>query len=115
MKRLFPLFIIGIACIQASAQNQVDALRYSQIYPGGTARSTAMGGAFGALGGDFYSASLNPAGLGVYRSSEFTFTPELLLIVLVMLQHSIKVRKDLLEVLLPLAITSSTILTVTLE
>jgi hypothetical protein len=78
MKRLFPLFIIGIACIQASAQNQVDALRYSQIYPGGTARSTAMGGAFGALGGDFYSASLNPAGLGVYRSSEFTFTPELL-------------------------------------
>jgi hypothetical protein len=77
MKRLVPLFImIFIACM-ANAQNQVDALRYSQTYAGGTARSVAMGGAFGALGGDFASVSQNPAGLGVYRSSELTFTPEL--------------------------------------
>jgi hypothetical protein len=37
----------------------------------------AMGGAFGALGGDFTSASLNPAGLGVYRSTELSITPTL--------------------------------------
>ena len=58
------------------AQSHVDALRYSQHNIGGTARSVAMGGAFGALGGDFSTLSSNPAGLGVYRGSEFTFTPE---------------------------------------
>lgn len=78
MKRLIPLLMVVIALSNANAQNQVDALRYSQTYSGGTARSIAMGGAFGALGGDFSSASQNPAGLGVYRGSEFTFTPELL-------------------------------------
>ncbi len=66
-----------LAWHQSMAQNQVDALRYSQTYAGGTARSTAMAGAFGSLGGDFASVSQNPAGLGVYRSSEFTITPEL--------------------------------------
>ena len=56
-------------------QNETDALRYSYHYLGGTARSTAMSGAFGALGGDITSLSINPAGLGVFRSSEFSFTP----------------------------------------
>jgi hypothetical protein len=60
-----------------TAQNEVDALRYSQVYYQGTARSMAMGGAFGALGADFSALSTNPAGLGLYRSSEFTFTPEI--------------------------------------
>ncbi|MGD2035436.1 MAG: hypothetical protein PVF73_10295 [Bacteroidales bacterium] len=77
MKRLIPLFIVILTFSQSKAQDWVDALRYSQTYAGGTARSTAMAGAFGALGGDFYSVSQNPAGLGVYRSSELTFTPEL--------------------------------------
>jgi len=57
------------------AQNEADALRYSRITPGGTARFVSMGGAFGALGGDFSSLSINPAGIGLYRSSELTFTP----------------------------------------
>ena len=56
-------------------QNEVDALRYSQIIYGGTARFTSMAGAFGALGGDFSTLSTNPAGIGIYRRSEFTFTP----------------------------------------
>jgi hypothetical protein len=77
MKRLIPLFITIFACGMMNAQDQVDALRYSQTFAGGTARSTAMGGAFGALGGDFSAVSQNPAGLGVYRGSELTFTPEL--------------------------------------
>jgi len=50
-------------------------LRYSQLTYGGTARFAAMGGAFGSLGGDFSVLSTNPAGLGIYRKSEFTFTP----------------------------------------
>jgi len=57
------------------AQNEVDALRYSQNFFSGTARSVSMGGALGALGGDFSTLSTNPAGLGIYRSSEFMFTP----------------------------------------
>lgn len=61
-----------------SAQNVDDALRYSQLFYGGTARFTSMGGAFTALGGDISSLSQNPAGLGVFRSSEMTITPQLI-------------------------------------
>jgi hypothetical protein len=60
------------------AQNETDALRYSQLTFGGTARSSSMGGAFGALGADFSSLSSNPGGLGVYRRSEITVTPGVL-------------------------------------
>lgn len=41
----------------------------------GTARSMAMGNAFAALGADMVSASLNPAGIGMYVSGDFSFTP----------------------------------------
>lgn len=77
MKNIF--FSIGIllTCSGIFAQSHVDALRYSQHQIGGTARYAAMAGAFGALGGDFSSLSQNPAGIGVYRSSEFTFSPEI--------------------------------------
>lgn len=59
----------------AFAQNEIDALRYSQLNFGGTARFSSMSGAFGALGGDFSVLSTNPAGIGIYRRSEFAFTP----------------------------------------
>jgi hypothetical protein len=36
-----------------------------------------MGNAFGALGGDFTSLSINPAGAAVYRSGEFVLTPSI--------------------------------------
>lgn len=58
-------------------QYVADALRYSQNFPSITARSMAMGGAFVSLGGDFSAAYLNPAGLGLYRSSEFSISPGL--------------------------------------
>lgn len=57
------------------AQDLTDALRYSNYHISGTARSAAMGNAFGALGGDFTSLSINPAGAAVYRSGELTITP----------------------------------------
>ncbi|TZF85018.1 hypothetical protein FW774_08615 [Pedobacter sp. BS3] len=53
-----------------------DALRFSQIQPGSTSRFKAMGNASIALGGDISSLSSNPAGLGLFTRSEFSFTPE---------------------------------------
>ena len=41
----------------------------------GTARSMAMGNAFTALGADMASASINPAGIGMYIRSDVSFTP----------------------------------------
>ncbi len=78
MKR-YSLFLIlfVFTVLSVRGQNQVDALRYSMLDGTGTARFTGMGGAFSSLGGDFSSISVNPAGLGVYRSSEFTFTPSI--------------------------------------
>ena len=75
MKRLAIIITIIFSGSALYSQNLVDALRYSQNFSGGTARSVAMGGAFGALGADFGSLSINPAGIGVYRGSEFTITP----------------------------------------
>jgi len=78
MKRI-SLIIIAVLSIFTGifAQNVDDALRYSQIFYGGTARFMSMGGAFTALGGDLSSLSQNPAGLGVFRSSELTISPQL--------------------------------------
>lgn len=77
MKKIMIIGILLAGSLLAKAQNEVDALLFSQSYYQGTARSMAMGGAFGALGADFSALSTNPAGLGLYRSSEFTFTPEI--------------------------------------
>lgn len=52
------------------AQNETDILRYSQAYNFGTARSQGAGGAFGAVGADFSSTFINPAGIGLYRRNE---------------------------------------------
>jgi hypothetical protein len=78
MKKI-SLIIVAVLSISAGifAQNVDDALRYSQIFYGGTARFMSMGGAFTALGGDMSSLSQNPAGIGVFRSSELTITPQL--------------------------------------
>jgi len=76
MKKISLIALISlISIITVNAQNEVDALRYSQTTFGGTARSMAMGGAFGALGADFSSLSTNPAGIAMYKKSEFTLTP----------------------------------------
>ncbi|HRC67042.1 MAG TPA: hypothetical protein PK976_03800, partial [Bacteroidales bacterium] len=58
----------------AFSQGEVEALKLSGSDLSGTARGMAMGGAFGALGGDLTGISINPAGIGVYRSSEVVGT-----------------------------------------
>jgi hypothetical protein len=70
------IVLMGFAGI-TSAQyvNYVDqALVLSQQNFGSTARSKAMGSAFGAIGGDFSSLSINPAGIGIYQRSELSFS-----------------------------------------
>jgi hypothetical protein len=61
----------------ATAQNFQDAMRFSQLTSQGTARSMAIGGAVGAVGADFSALSVNPAGIGLYRRGEFTFSPSI--------------------------------------
>ena len=73
---LFSLIFATIS-MQGYAQNEIDALRYSRLNYSGSARFVSMGGAFGALGADFTALSHNPAGIGLYRSSEVSFTPSM--------------------------------------
>ncbi len=76
MKRNYALIVIMILLPQLLlAQNFADAFRMSYNQIQGTARSAGMGNAFGALGGDFTSLSINPAGSAVYQSGEFVITP----------------------------------------
>jgi hypothetical protein len=71
----FLVIALAISTITINAQNEIDALRYSTQNLSGTARYSAMGGAFGSLGGEFSALSSNPAGIGMYQFTELTFTP----------------------------------------
>ncbi len=64
------IFIAG----SMSAQTMTDALRLSQYGLNGTSNYISRAGAIGALGGDLTAASYNPAGLGIYTSSEFSLS-----------------------------------------
>ena len=64
--------------ISASQFTTVDMLQTSRNdYSLTTARVAAMGGAFTALGGDLASIVINPAGVGMFRSSVWGFSPTL--------------------------------------
>ncbi len=69
---IFSILLLPFAAIGQTLQ---DAVRYSQLEAGGTARTVGIGGGIGALGADFSVLSTNPAGLATFRRSEFTFTP----------------------------------------
>ncbi len=58
-------------------QNEEDVLRYSTFEVLGSARYMGLGGAFGALGADFSTLSSNPAGIGLYKKSEFSIAPSI--------------------------------------
>ena len=67
--------VIFFVATKIYAQEPADALRYSWLTQGGTARNQAIGGAGGSLGGEFSTMFMNPAGIGFYKTSEFVFTP----------------------------------------
>ncbi len=76
--RKYILPLAGLVVLPLSAQNVVDANRFGSQNITGTARYRAMGGAFGALGGDPSCMTDNPAGMGIYRgTSSISFTPNL--------------------------------------
>jgi len=70
MKKIILLFAVSFIAVWVYGQGEMDAFKLSNTDLSGTARGVAMGGAFGALGGDITGVSQNPAGIGVYRSSE---------------------------------------------
>lgn len=94
MKRIYISAVIAILLSVAPAKAQIvnydfggtvqnnDVVSWLDLYDFsftshnfGTARSMAMGNAFTALGADMVSASLNPAGIGMYVGGDFSFTP----------------------------------------
>jgi len=74
------LRVIGLAGLvvllffeqQLFSQNLEDAVRFSTPQTLGTARFVGMAGSFGALGGEASAVNSNPAGIGVFRSGQFT-------------------------------------------
>lgn len=74
MKKYLFILILGLTFSTVKSQEVTDALRYSQDNLNGTARFRAMGGAFGALGGDLSSLNVNPAGSAVFINNEVTVT-----------------------------------------
>ena len=77
LKKIFLAAIIVIAAQSTYAQYLGDALRFSQLQNSSTARFEALGGSNSAIGGDLSSLYGNPAGLGMFTKSEFSFTPTL--------------------------------------
>ncbi|MDR2498179.1 MAG: hypothetical protein LBD28_01925 [Tannerellaceae bacterium] len=73
-KHILTIWALLLCCNALFSQGQLDAYNYAKSDLIGTARYMSMGGAFGALGGDISVMSANPAGLGVYRSSEIAGT-----------------------------------------
>ena len=65
------LFITGII----QAQSPEEALRTAWYTQNGTARFMGTGGVMGSLGGDITANHINPAGIGLYKTSEFVFSP----------------------------------------
>jgi hypothetical protein len=80
--KLKPYLVFALVAVSAPAFSQLpeDAIRTSWYAPFGTARQQAIGGAMGSLGGEISSIYVNPAGLGLYKTSEIVLTPGLSLL-----------------------------------
>ena len=74
IKKILSLSLVLAGTNAAFTQVPEDAIRYSFQPVSGTARTMAIGGAMGSLGGDITSAYVNPAGIGLFRTKEFVAT-----------------------------------------
>lgn len=74
MKKILIPIVLLFGFVQINAQTINDALNYSQDYINGTARYRALGGAFGALGGDLSSMNVNPAGSVIFANNQVGIT-----------------------------------------
>ncbi|OXG08400.1 outer membrane protein transport protein (OMPP1/FadL/TodX) [Flavobacterium araucananum] len=74
MKKILFLLITGLTVSVSHSQEVSDAVRYAQDNLTGTARFRAMSGAFGAVGGDLSSISVNPAGSAIFSNNQTGIT-----------------------------------------
>jgi len=76
MKRKMIMAVWGLllAAAPIAAQTVYDAAKFFDKDLNGTARFVSMGGAMSALGGDISTMNTNPAGVGIFRSSDFQTT-----------------------------------------
>lgn len=70
MKKQILLLTVFLSVYSANSQEITDAVRYAQPNLQGTARFSAMSGAFGALGGDFSAINVNPAGSVIFSNNQ---------------------------------------------
>lgn len=68
------LFAVSITSYSQSLGYQDLGVLFSENDNNGSARFTAMSGAFGALGGDVSVMNINPAGIAVFKNSVFSGT-----------------------------------------
>lgn len=66
------LLLVGLGGVKA--QSLYDGVLFTEKDLSGTARFVGMGGALGALGADISVMGTNPAGIGLYRSNDFSAT-----------------------------------------
>lgn len=66
---------IALLPLHAIAQSALEATQIAREEVTGSARTISMGGAFTALGGDLSGVYINPAGIAVFRSNEFSISP----------------------------------------
>ena len=70
--------ILAVAILFATnlfAQQPDYALRTAWYTQNGSARNIATGGVMGSLGGEITANHVNPAGLGLFKTSEFVMSP----------------------------------------
>jgi hypothetical protein len=81
MKKLIGLIALCSVYSLSYSQNSfssgyyIDGVFLSDMQGFSSARSTALAGAYSSLGGDLGAIGQNPAGIGVFRTSQFSFTP----------------------------------------
>ena len=70
------ILIAGLAILSLPgfAQNELDALRYSENDITGTARFMGLSGAMSAMGNDLSAITLNPAGVAVFNKTQLGFS-----------------------------------------
>ncbi len=71
LKKMALLFGACAISIGTHAQTVMEMHMFNRYQNLGTARSAGAGGAFSALGNDFSSITINPAGAGVFRREQF--------------------------------------------
>ena len=74
MRKIFTTVAALLFIANLYGQTSSDAIDFSQVMYQGTAKSTGMADALGAVGGDQTSICINPAGMGLYRSNELNMS-----------------------------------------